>query len=179
MDSQRSGARIGFGRRAGRRLWRGRCAAAVLLVAGVCGCGDEPVVPTVEINGARWQVELAMTDAARYRGLSGRRNVSPGHGMLFIYPDAAERQYVMRGCLVQLDIAFIGPDLRVIRTWTMVVETDPRALQEGGRVYHSDGAAQYVLEVPAGALDAAGVQPGDAVRLLGPIPDATKAEPGP
>jgi len=178
MDLHRSGARTGIGHRGGRHGWRAGCAAAVL-VAALCGCGDEPAVPTVEINGARWQVELAMTDAARYRGLSGRQNVSPGHGMLFIYPDAAERHYVMRGCYVQLDIAFIGPDLRVIRTDTMLVETDSRARQGGGQTYSSHGAAQYVLEVPAGALDAAGVRRGDAVRLLGPIPGATKAEPGP
>ena len=174
-----AGGMFGGPSRAPRRLgWAGLLAAGLWAACAASGCGHEPAEPAVEINGTRWTVELATTRSQRYQGLSDRRSVAAGHGMLFVYPDAAERHFVMRRCHVQLDIAFIGPDLRVLNTATMLVETDPRAFARGGRTYDSDGAAQYVLEVRGGALQDAGVRPGDRVRLLGPIPDATKAEPG-
>jgi uncharacterized membrane protein (UPF0127 family) len=95
--------------------------------------------------------------------------------MLFIYPDAAERQYCMRGCPNDLDIAFISADRTVLSMTTMKAEPD-----RAGRVdYPSGGAAQWVLEVAAGDLAAAGVKPGQSVQFSPNIPLAAKAEPGP
>ena len=42
--------------------------------------------------------------------------------MLFAFPDARERQFVMRDCLIPLDIVFLDPGGRVIRTAHMPLE---------------------------------------------------------
>ena len=95
--------------------------------------------------------------------------------MLFMYPKAATRTYCMRGCLIPLDIAFIDSDLRIVKIYTMAVERD-----RGGLVaYSSHAAAQYVLEVSAGAFGRNGVVQGTKVVFLGNIPPATKADAGP
>lgn len=145
------------------------------------GCRKPPQGPptsyagTVTIGGAAWRVELADTRMLRYRGLSDRRELPEGTGMLFVYPSAQQMDFCMRKCLIPLDIAFIGPDHRVMNMITMEVE--PYGLET--RTYHSAGAAQFALEVPKGALAAAGVKVGDKVEFSSDIPPAAKAEPGP
>ncbi len=146
---------------------------AVIVVAD--GCKPARSAPRVRINGTTWFVDLAVTRKERYKGLSGRRDLSDSAGMLFIFPDAAIRRFCMRGCYIPLDIAFIGADLKIVRMATMEVEPD----RAGRRIYDSGRPAQYVLEVPAGTLARASIAVGDSVELLGSIPDATKAEPDP
>ena len=145
------------------------------------GCGNTPQDPpaqyagSVTIRGATWQVEVADTRELRYQGLSDRRDVPEGTGMLFVYPWPQEMSFCMRRCRIPLDIAFIDSDMRVMNMLTMELET--YGLET--RSYPSEGAAQFALEVPKGALAAAGVKVGDKVDFSPDIPPAAKAEPGP
>ncbi len=95
--------------------------------------------------------------------------------MLFIYPQPRILNFCMRGCVIPLDIAFIGADFRVVAIHTMAVEPDHL-----GRVsYSSSLPAQFALELPAGSLGRAGVRVGDKVIFAGNIPEAAKAQAGP
>jgi hypothetical protein len=137
----------------------GPAAACLLIAAAAAGCKSRRPAPSVTIRGHTWRVEIAATPAERHTGLSGRRHLAPDTGMLFVFPRGEPQSFCMRGCEIPLDIAFIGPDMRVLNTATMFVEAD-----RAGRVpYGSKGAAQFVLEVNAGALKDAGVQAGDRV----------------
>jgi len=154
-------------------LWLG----ALCLPVAIAGCGGwgDSDPPRVRIGGAVWDVDLALNDAQRYRGLAGRAYLDESVGMLFMYPQAAPRAYCMRGCLIPLDIAFIDSDLRIVKIYTMAAEPD-----RGGRVtYNCRVPVQYVLEVSAGAFRRNGVVEGAKVEFLGNIPDATKADAGP
>jgi len=141
-------------------------AVAALLspLAAVSGCRKgPPPTPQVVINGRSWYVDLARTPQEQYTGLSGRGRLESGAGMLFIFDQPRELTFCMRGCDVPIDIAFVSADLRVVSVQTMAVEPD-----RAGRVpYPSGQPAQYALEVAAGELSAAGVKPGDLVRLVG------------
>ncbi|MHC4295508.1 MAG: DUF192 domain-containing protein, partial [Planctomycetota bacterium] len=76
---------------------------------------------------------------------------------------------------IDLDIAFIDPNHRVVAIHTMRVEED-----FAGRVeYGSRVPAQFALEVPAGALARSGVQIGNKVQFEGNIPEPAKADPTP
>ncbi len=150
--------------------------ALAALAGSLTGCHSdaEPAQPhVVTIGQASWEVELATTPQQRYQGLSGRVKVAEGTGMLFVFPEAAMMEFCMRGCEVPLDIAFIGPDRKVVHVTTMQVEAD----RSGSVFYSSQKPAQWVLEVPAGELTRAGVQPGDAVSFSANIPPATQASP--
>ncbi len=127
--------------------------------------------PAVRIGRGTWQVELATDPDARYRGLSGRKQVPAGTGMLFVFPDERVRYFEMRHCHVPLDIAFLSARLTVLKTQTMPVEPDPSHPQ---RSYSSKWPAQYVLEVPAGELEGHGVAAGDPAELLGNARNAVK-----
>lgn len=158
----------------------GRKLLVVVVVAMMMltpGCEDAKPQPTetVTVRGQTWVVELADTADLRYQGLSDREDLPAGRGMLFIYPNPQRMDFCMRQCRIPLDIAFIGPDMRVLRMCTMEVE--PYGFHK--KEYTSGVPAQYALEVPKGALAAAGVQVGDIVEFSANMPSPAKAEPGP
>jgi hypothetical protein len=148
----------------------GRTAGCLLLAllavwAGGCGRDQQPTGPAaVRIGDAVWEVELALDEPTRTRGLGGREEVPPGTGMLFVFPSERPLGFYMKDCLVPLDIAYIGEDLTVLDIRRMSVEPDPSNPQV---TYPSRFPAQYALEVAAGELEKAGVEPGDKVELLG------------
>ena len=125
----------------------------------------------VTIRGTTWNVELAIDEQTRRRGLSNRMDLPSGRGMLFVFEEPRELSFWMRDCYISLDVAFIAPDLRVVNTYTMYAERD----RAGRQHYFSAGPALYALEVPAGALAAAGVKAGDAVTFSPDIPLVAKA----
>nr|MDP8977943.1 DUF192 domain-containing protein [Actinomycetota bacterium] len=52
------------------------------------------------------RVEVAADEAARRRGLMGRRSLPPGAGMLFVYPGPHRGGFWMRDTRIPLTIAF-------------------------------------------------------------------------
>lgn len=131
--------------------------------------------PEVTINAATWRVELATTEMQQYRGLGGRRSLSQGTGMLFIFPSARVLDFCMRDCFIPIDIAFLDSDRRVVATYTMTVEPD-----HAGRATYSSGVpARFALEVPAGELARAKVALGDRAMFSREVLAATKGRLGP
>lgn len=144
--------------------------ACVLAAAALAGCGDgrsPRPTGTVTVGQRTWRVELALTPNERALGLQFRTELAPDEGMLFVFPSAQPVRFHMRNCRIPLDVAFIGADRRVIHTTTMAVESG----QSAGRTYPSGGPALYVLEVPAGELAKAGVEPGDEVTFSASVPE--------
>jgi hypothetical protein len=86
--------------------------------------------------------------------------------MLFVFPSARVRRFWMKDCLIPLDIAFIDDNLRIVKMYTMQVDEDGKDLKR----YSSIVPVRLALEVPAGALREAGVQPGDEVSFSGELP---------
>jgi uncharacterized membrane protein (UPF0127 family) len=106
------------------------------------------------------QVELALTDGDRERGLMFRRSLPEGTGMLFVFPAAAPHTFWMKNTLIPLDMIFAATDGAVLGC---VQRAEPMTLT--GR--HVEGASRYVLEVPGGWCAEHGVGPG-ARLVLGP-----------
>jgi uncharacterized membrane protein (UPF0127 family) len=136
---------------------------AIAATIGLAGCrrpaSGRPTTGTVTVNGHVWRVEIVDTPEKRWRGLSGRREVPEGTGMLFVYDEPGVMGFVMRDMVIPLDIAFIDEDLEIVRIHTMAVEPD----RNGDVVYPSDAPAQYALEVRAGSFERAGIHEGDGV----------------
>ncbi|MBN1942524.1 MAG: DUF192 domain-containing protein [Phycisphaerae bacterium] len=152
-------------------------AACLVLPWAVLGCGENKSPPPekaqVRLGGRTWNVELAMTDSRRYAGLSGRRELPPDGGMLFVYPQEQKLSFCMRGCEIPIDIAFLDRNLRVVNLYEMAVEPD----RLGRTSYLSHVPVLYALEVAGGALKRAGVRVGDRAEFFG-VPPAEQAEPG-
>lgn len=143
-----------------------RIIMVLLLVLATAGCKSDGTTGThrVVIGEQTFDLELAMTNAARFRGLSGREKVAADGGMLFVFPSEAEREFVMRECRVPIDILFLGPTGEVLTTHAMQVEPagTPEADLPG---YSSGGKSAVVIELAGGTVARLGVEPGDRISL--------------
>lgn len=127
----------------------------------------------VRLGGVNHRLELAADPATREHGLMGRREIDATGGMLFAFPDDAPRQFWMRDCLVDLDIAFLDRGGRIVAVHRMKAEP-PRAPGESegqylGRLrgYPSFAPARFAIELRAGTLAARRLSVGDEVDLAG------------
>ncbi len=118
----------------------------------------------VTIAGRTFELELADTPAERYQGLSDRASIPKDGGMLFVFPGEARRSFVMRRCLVPIDLIYMDAQGRVLNTYQMTVEPYNRSDGELTS-YRSDGKAQYVIELRGGTLDELNLSRGDRVDL--------------
>lgn len=141
------------------------CFAALLFT----GCAaDAPAqgaeTQRVVIDGRTFDLELALDQAARYKGLSDCATIPEDGGMLFVFPSAAERAFVMRRCLVPIDLIYLGPNGRVVSMHRMAVEPYDTPEAELKR-YPSGWPAQFVIELKGGTLDELDLAPGERVAL--------------
>nr|WP_153868399.1 MULTISPECIES: DUF192 domain-containing protein [Myxococcaceae] len=108
----------------------------------------------------RVEVEIAATHASRTRGLMWRKELLPGHGMLFVFREDEVQSFWMRNTLIPLDMLFIDSSLRVVG---ILERAEPRTLSP--RTVGRPG--RYVLEVPGGWCASVGLAPGGRVELEG------------
>jgi len=124
----------------------------------------DAAVQQVTIADKTFKLELALTPMARYRGLSNRASVAADGGMLFVFRYPEVQQFVMRECLVPIDIAFLDAKGKVVATHAMQVE--PYDTPEGELKRYSSGKpAVMAVELQGGMLDKLGIKPGDTIEL--------------
>ncbi len=152
--------------------WTLRCGywAVLLLIASLVGCSAQSAANTdgetlrVTINGRTFNLELALDDDARYLGLGHRDHIAADGGMLFVFPMPRQTSFVMRDCLVPIDLIFLGPRGEVLSTHRMKVEP-PETRANPARYYASHGYAQFAIELAGGTLDQLKLQRGDRIEL--------------
>lgn len=148
-------------------------AALALLVLG--GCSNPPSVidgkMPVEIAGKTYMCEIVADDASRELGLGKRESLPAGEGMLFSFPDARLRNFVMRDCLFDIDIIYLDSAGRIVAMHHMPIE-EPKREDESQyqyelrlEKYSSRYNAQYVIEINGGELAKLSIKEGDRIEL--------------
>jgi uncharacterized membrane protein (UPF0127 family) len=99
------------------------------------------------------QITIADTSVARLVGLLGRRELSPGCGLL-IRPSCGVHTF---GMLFSIDAIALDKGLRVLKLWPGLAPFRVTSLQ---RKAHS------VLELPAGQISRCRIQVGDQLELV-------------
>lgn len=117
----------------------------------------EPLTIVTASGEHQFMVEIADDDAERERGLMFRPPLADDRGMLFQFPDVAERGFWMKDTPSSLDILYIDPAGRIV---SIARHTTPYSQV----VIPSNGGASGVLELRAGRSEEIGAQPGDVVR---------------
>lgn len=130
---------------------------ALLLV----GCPGSPSLPTVELKGQRFTVEIADTPELQERGLMFRRDLPLDHGMLFIFPEQRWHSFWMRNCLIPLDIMYFDAEGRFVSAHYNARPCNA----EYCPTYPSEGPAKYVLELNGGVGRDLNLVPGDRLTL--------------
>jgi len=139
--------------------------SGLVLLAACAGAGAprdakgdplEPLTITTASGEHRFMVEIADDDMERQRGLMEREPLADDRGMLFEFPDVAERGFWMRNTPSSLDIIYIDPRGRI-------VSIAKNATPMSDTVIPSNGPASGVLELRAGRADEIGARAGDRV----------------
>jgi len=138
-----------------------------LLLSGCASSGGH----WVELAGKRYQVELALDDAQRARGLMFRQEMPAGHGMLFIHERQQVLAYWMKNTLIPLDILYFDNALRLV---SQQRDVPPCSAGSACPAYPSSQAARYVLELNAGQAAQLNLQNGTELRLGPGIPQASE-----
>ena len=106
----------------------------------------------------RFDVYLAETSAQHGRGLMFVRDLPRYTGMLFVYPDSAQRSMWMKNTYIPLDMLFIRADGVVS---SIARDTEPLSLAS----ISSTEPIRYVLELNAGVTEELGIGPGSLVHV--------------
>ena len=125
-----------------------------------------PALPTLEISlaGHRLRVEVAVTPAAKARGLMGRSSLPEERGMLFPYEPPAPVSFWMKGVRFPLDLLFFDRDGCLIAHHDQV----PPCTSAPCPSYPSIASTSWVLEVSAGTRERLSFEDGDCVLDLTP-----------
>ena len=121
----------------------------------------QPGLHPLRVGDQTLQVELAVTEETRRRGLMSRRDLPPGRGMLFIFKRAKRVSFWMKDTLIPLDVAFADGRGRIFQIERM------EALSRAQHV--SRRPARYALEVPAGWFAEHRIAPGAVLTISGSI----------
>jgi len=150
----------------GRRLF---LAVPLVLAGGVAcaqqGGGDVPFKRSslVVVSGGRdikFDVELALDDAQRSRGLMFREKLGPYEGMLFDFYKEAPVSFWMKNTLIPLDMIFIAAD-------GTIKSIHANAVPHSTETIPSQFPVRAVLEINGGSAKLLGIKPGD--KVLHPI----------
>lgn len=149
--------------------------ASVLALISISGVSAqtvpwrEPLMPVrdtaeITVGDDALTVELSVSGSEQSLGLGYRNGLADGTGMLFVYGEADTRTFWMKGMRFCLDIVWIAGG-EIVGAAESVCP-DPAGTADADRArFPSEVPAQYVLEVPAGWLDAHGYGAGTPVEI--------------
>lgn len=110
-----------------------------------------------------FNIELAVTDEERNRGLMFREYLALNESMLFIFPEEGEYPFWMKNTLIPLDIIWINQEKEVV---FIKENLQPCEDEYFCPLVHSDKNAKYVLEVNEGIVEKIGLEVGDKILLF-------------
>jgi uncharacterized membrane protein (UPF0127 family) len=114
---------------------------------------------TIKVGESPLEVEVSSDRDSIERGLMHRNKLAPDSGMLFMFPDVAERSFWMKNTNIPLSIAYVGSDNKILNIEDMA-PNDTTGIKSKGR-------AKCAIEVNQGWFDSKGIVPGDFVEGIG------------
>src|SRR5262245_8080392 len=139
-------------------------AAALVAVAPAARAQDGEVqfqrsslIVTAGGRDITFEVELALNDAQRARGLMYRKQLGPYEGMLFDFQQEMPVSFWMKNTLIPLDMVFIPADgtVKHVHANAVPLSTD---------TVPSRFPVRAVLEINGGSATLLGIKPGDKVK---------------
>ncbi|HLX05493.1 MAG TPA: DUF192 domain-containing protein [Candidatus Binatus sp.] len=141
-----------------------------MVLLALLGCARGPCVSIVGADGkprATVAVEVASTGPQREVGLMFRKHLDDNAGMIFVFPDAASRNFWMHNTPIPLDMIFADTAGQVIG---IVANAEPYS----DKLLGVEGNAEYVLEVNGGFCAKNRIKPGDKMNFSGFSPHTSQ-----
>jgi len=126
----------------------------------------QPLLPqaSMSVKGISLTVEVARTADEKARGLSGRRGLAEGAGMLFVFDEPLTPSFWMPEMQFDLDIIWIRDDA-IVDISARVPHPNPGTPLAQLPTYSPRAPVTHVLEMPAGWVEQHRVAAGDKVIL--------------
>ena len=115
----------------------------------------------VIINNYTINVELALTNEERQKGLMGKEILNDNDGMLFIFENEEIHEFWMKNMIISLDIIWINSDGEVVH-----VEKQVPPCEENCDIYSPLLPAKYVLELSSGSAERLIIENGTEIQLF-------------
>ncbi len=138
----------------------------LLVASSAAGCvSNNNVIITgngaaVALNNETIFAEIADSPDEWQKGLMYRESLAENGGMLFVFPEEAERSFWMKNTKIPLDAIFVSANLTVVNVRTM----EP-CYEDPCRSYGSSGPAKYVLEVNKGVAEKNRIAPKSKITI--------------
>ena len=121
--------------------------------------GAENKIKNILIASTTIPIEIASSSEDMLRGLSERKNLEYGNGMLFIFDNLGSHGFWMKDMNFPVDIIFINENFEVVGIEkNLSTSTYPE-------IFGEEFISKYVLEVSAGFADKSGIKIGDKTDL--------------
>jgi uncharacterized membrane protein (UPF0127 family) len=129
----------------------------ILLVALVVSYIVTHFTPTTEVRlgSGVYHLWVADTDAELKQGLSGVEKLNPGGGLLMKFDGDNTWGIWMKDMKIPLDIVWLNKDKQVVY---IVKNASPEL--STSQTFTPKATARYVIELPAGGVDKAGIKSG-------------------
>ncbi|MEE8436556.1 MAG: DUF192 domain-containing protein, partial [bacterium] len=115
------------------------------------------------------RVDVADTPSLQFRGLSGRKQLAPNAGMLFVYTEKDRHNFVMRGMFFSIDIIWLD-NRRVVHIEHNLPPAPPGTPESKLTTYGPPSPANLVLELAAGRAKELGLKAGSQVTFRFNVP---------
>lgn len=110
-------------------------------------------------------VEIADTTQKRQKGLSERKSLAEGEGMLFVFAqEDVQPPFWMEEMKFAIDIIWIGDD-KIVQIDESVPPPEPNTPDSELKFYIPNQPIDYVLEVNAGFVEENNIKVGDSVKI--------------
>ncbi|MDZ7803528.1 DUF192 domain-containing protein [Thiohalophilus sp.] len=135
-----------------------RVGAALLVLASPLALSAGHALESAQLTlaGEHFQVELAISNEEKRRGLMHRDRLAAGSGMLFIYATPQPTRFWNKNVRFPIDILYFDEHRAFLRADTHV----PPCPALPCPVYQSGQPVKYVLELPAGSRQRLDLQAG-------------------
>lgn len=132
---------------------------AGLVLAATFVLTEQPETRTLRVDSRTFELELALSDKEHEQGLSGRRELPAGKGMLFVFQRENQQCFWMKDMNFPIDIIWTNAHHKIVFLQQNVTpDTYPRT-------YCPGDPAAYVIELPAGSIAATGMRRGQILNF--------------
>ena len=117
----------------------------------------------VNINNQKINLEIAKTNSQKAKGLSGRTNLCPNCGMIFIFNKEGIYPFWMKDTLIPLDLIWLNSKGLIVSILTAKPEPNTPITQL--KLYQNQKPAKYVIELNANRARELNLKIGDKIEI--------------
>lgn len=119
---------------------------------------------TLTLRTDEIEAEVVRSFAAKSLGLSGRDQLAPNTGMLFVFNETRNPEIWMKDMKFAIDIIFMSKEGQVVAIFENA--TSESYFEKPPKTFKTLEGARYVLEVPAGTVQDARLSVGATIDEL-------------